>query len=135
MDNDFEIYKDRTYSSLIQSIIESTERRRDQVSALIEDLRVLIKGPGDICIIVPFIKDYLSVGTDNDANLTKLAGILIKISVSSTAKEGEDGFLSPEDRKQLLEAFDQQIEVVKVSDIADGKKLDKLNNDVKKFFG
>lgn len=135
MDNDFNIYGDRSYSSLIQSVVESTEKRRDQVTALIEDLRILIKGPGDIPVIVPFIREYLDVGTANDGNLTKLAGILIKLSIASTAVEGDDGYLTEEDRKQLFKEVKFVVEDVQMNNKEEEKQLNNLNSKVKHKLG
>jgi hypothetical protein len=101
MDNDFEIFDGKNYSSLVRDIYENASHRTSQVNKLVDDLRILIKGPGDIPIVVPFIKDYLSVANDNDANLVKLATTLVKMGAPS--KNDDSDILSDEEKKQLSE--------------------------------
>ena len=105
MDLDFELYKGKKYSSVLEDIVINSDDKRNQIDILISDLRSMIKTANDAIVIVPLIKDYLDVGVRNDEQLIKLAAIVQRL-ISSNAQPGENqsGFaLSDEERKQLME--------------------------------
>jgi hypothetical protein len=110
MDQDFTIFEGKTYSSLIKDIYDNSVHRKNQVDSLVDELRVLIKGVGDIPQIVPFIKEYLDIAVANDANLVKLASILQRLASSSTGAETDSNgmsIISDAERKQLLSQADE----------------------------
>jgi len=113
MDNsDFVIYDNRNFTSLVKGIVESSETRREQILLLIDDLRSFIKGPGDVPIIAPYIKEYLSVASNNDANLTKLANVLTRMILTNKKEDDAVIELSEEEKRQLFDNVSSNLKVI-----------------------
>jgi len=108
MDNDIEIYKNKKFSDLCKDIVKNSENNRDQLDILISDLRSMIKSANDALMIVPLIKEYLDVQVKNDEQLVKLAAVVQRIITKHTVgADGEmSGFLSEEEKKQLMQEID-----------------------------
>ena len=110
METDLELYKGMKFSNLVEEIVENSRNKRQQIDVLISDLRLHIKGPNDIVMIVPLIRDYIDVGVKNDDQLVKLAAVIQRIMNSrpSASDEGSAGFsLTDEEKKQLQEEIDK----------------------------
>jgi hypothetical protein len=103
MDTDFEIYKNKKFSSLLKDVVVNSEQKRGQIDVLISELRILIKSPQDAISIVPLIKEYLDVGVKNDEQLVKLAAIVQRLASTQTSSEEGGGFgITDEERKALM---------------------------------
>ena len=102
---EFEIYKGKTFSSLLKEIVVNQNEKKDQLDILIGDLRSLIKSAGDAIMIVPMIKEYFDVSVRNDEQLVKLASIIQKILARQLDSNdtGESFGITDEERKQLME--------------------------------
>lgn len=116
MDNEFELFKGKNFKDLCRDIYSNQETRKEQIEVLISELRPLIKKVEDAMIVVPLIKDYLSVSVDNDEHLVKLAAIVQKI-ITSDAKssDGNSLIMTEEEKKELwsqAEALHQASKVV-----------------------
>lgn len=105
MDFDFEIYKGKKFSSLMKDIVVNSEDRNDTIQKLIDDLRVMVKGPNDAIIIIPLIREYLDVTVRNDEQLIKLAAIVQRLVSNGTGNSEDAGSfgLSEAEKKQLME--------------------------------
>jgi hypothetical protein len=122
MDNDIEIFKGKTFSSLCQDIYKNSQNNRNQVEVLISELRSLIKTLNDAIVIVPLIKDYLDVSIKNDDHLVKLAAIVQRLM--SKQASSSDGMyqLTEEEKSQLLDAIGEVGADLDVSDIVSNAK-------------
>lgn len=110
MDNDYEIYEGKTFSSLCRDIVTNSEEKKNQVDILITDLRGLIKTATDAMMIVPLLKEYYDVSIRNDEQLIKLAAVIQRI-ISGKVVEGGDGnvLLTEEEKKQLMASVDSAV--------------------------
>ena len=78
--------------------------KKDQIDTIIGDLRTLIKGPNDVTMFIPRIKELLEVGVKNDEQLIKLAAVVQRIqSAQIEATGGEGAGLTEEEKNKLLE--------------------------------
>jgi len=102
---DKEIFGGKTLSDLFQEIHENSTNTRNQVRALINELKPLIEGIGDATLIVPMIKEYMEIGVKNDDALIKMAAIIQRIEATS-AKDGGDMF-DPSELAALLEDMEE----------------------------
>lgn len=111
MEDDFEIFNGKKFSDLCREIHSNSRTTRNQIDILVSELRNLIKGTNDALMIVPLIKDYLSVGVNNDDQLLKLLNIVSRVAKrQQSANETGNGFeLTDEDRKNL------QVEIDKIT--------------------
>lgn len=100
MDLDDKIYGSKKYSDLIKEIHTNSRNTKGTIKSLIDQLSELINEPGDATLLVPYIKEYLSISVKNDELLIKLANNLEKVLSGKGKSGGED---VPSDLKALLD--------------------------------
>jgi hypothetical protein len=118
MSTDFELFKGKSLSSLFEDIYNNQIQKKAKISELINELKKMIKHAGDVATIGPIIKDLIETSVKNDDQLVKLATIAQRIIAGEKKTEGQEGYLSAEEKAQLLAEIDSiQQEVSKVDDI------------------
>lgn len=126
MDNDYELYKGKSFKDLCQDIYSNHEKRKEQVEVFIADLRPLIKNVNDAMIIVPLIKGYLDTGNTNDEHLIRLAAIIQKIMTAHAQSEADGSTfgLTEQEKKELMAEIDaiQKSDAIVVKKLAEEKK-------------
>ena len=125
MSTDFELFPGKNLSGLFQDIYNNQLNKKKRISDLIDEMKKTIRHAGDMAVIGPIIKDLIDTSVKNDDHLLKLATIAQRIVAAEKKSEGEDGFLSAEERAQLLaEIEDVQIEV---------QRMDSIENEVEEL--
>jgi len=111
MSAEFELFSGTNFSDLMRDIYHNSKKKDRQIQGLIKELQPLIKNVGDATVLVPMIKDYLEVSVKNDDALIKLAAVVQRL-ISASSKDSDDGEygLSDEERRQLLEDAEAEIE-------------------------
>jgi hypothetical protein len=118
MSTDFELFKGKSLSSLFEDIYNNQIQKKAKISELINELKKMIKHAGDVAVIGPIIKDLIETSVKNDDQLVKLATIAQRIIAGEKKTEGQEGYLSAEEKAQLLAEIDSiQQEVSKVDDL------------------
>lgn len=107
MNLDFELFKGKTYSSLLEDIVKNHKSKQSKIKTLTDQLVDMVSEPGDAVIVVPLIKEYLEADIKNDEALVKLAQILQK---GAQPSEGGEGGFSDKDL-ELLFADIQKAEI------------------------
>jgi len=99
------IYDNKSFSSLLKEIHTNHKEKEKQISALIGELKPLIKDVGDATLVVPLIKEYMDIGIKNDDHLIKMAGIVQRAIQKG---EGEqDGALTDKEKQELLKEIEK----------------------------
>ena len=119
-----ELFKGKSFSSLLKDIYTTTKSKEKQINILISELKPLIKNIGDATIIVPLIKEYLEVGVKNDEHLVKMAAVVQRAMTRTDSSTGE--FSLTEDEKQQLIDTMNDIEEANLS------KMKEVKNKVSK---
>ena len=121
MDNDIKIFGDKNFSDLSQEIYENNKLKKTQIDLLIQEVHGYIQGIEDIAIVGPIIKELMDVGIKNDDNLVKLATLYQRIMSKQTVDESDVGFLSEEEKEQLMASLEDVAEDLqkKKDDIVD----------------
>ena len=101
MENDKEIFKGKTFDSLLEDIYNNSKRKETQIQILITELKPMIKNIGDAVIIVPLIKDYMEIAVKNDEALIKMAAIVQKAQNRSSS-DGDGMYLTDAEKEQLI---------------------------------
>ena len=109
--DDQELFKGKSFASLLKDIYTTTRNKEKQINILISELKPLVKNIGDATIIVPLIKEYLEVGVKNDEHLVKMAAV-VQRAMTRTESGGGEFMLTDEEKKQLLDTM-QDMENVK----------------------
>jgi hypothetical protein len=130
MSAEFELFPGKNLSGLFQDIYTNQITKKERISKFIEDLRSKIKHNGDVAIIGPIIKDLIDTSVKNDDHLVKLATIAQRIMLANNKGSGDDGFLSDEEKAQLLNDLQEaKEEVEKMDNLA--VEIDELKKKIK----
>lgn len=103
MDFDQELFKGKTFSSLLKDIYDNSKNKEKQLRDLITQLKDMVEEPGDATIIVPLVQGYLEVAVKNDEALIKMASIVQKAMTATSKAEGDLELLSERDKELLFE--------------------------------
>lgn len=104
---EFELFKGKTLSNLFEDIYINQVNKKVKISSYIDELKNYIRHAGDVAVIGPIIKDLIDTSVRNDDQLVKLATIAQRIMNSKLKSEGDEGFLTDAEKKQLLQQLDE----------------------------
>jgi hypothetical protein len=119
MSLDKEIFKGKTLSDLFGEIHDNSTQTRNQIKALISELKPLIENIGDATLIVPMIKEYMEIGVKNDEHLIKLATVVQRIESAQAKGDGGEMF-DFSDLQDLLEESENTSKEVEQEKEEDG---------------
>ena len=111
MDFNQVIFKDKTFSNLLEDIYKNSTRKEKEIKSLIDQLKPMIQEPGDAMMLVPLLKEYMEIAVKNDDALIKMAGI-IQRALANTTGDGDNGVLSERDKELLF----QEISGIKIEE-------------------
>jgi hypothetical protein len=130
MSTDFELFPGKNLSGLFKDIYDNQQNKKQRISELIAEMKKVIRHAGDMAVIGPIIKDLVDTSVKNDDALIKMAAIAQRIIGAQHKAEGDSGFLSDEEKEQLLKQLDETI--AEVSDEHD-VKVDELTNEIEEL--
>lgn len=128
MDKDDIIFKSTTFSDIMSDVYHNSKKKDRQIAQLISQLQPLIKNASDATIIVPLIKEYMDVAVKNDDHLIKLAAIVQRYISTKQTIAGADGFMSDEEKQQLLAIAQETYENELSEEI---KKIEEEDREIK----
>jgi len=130
MSTDFELFPGKNLSGLFKDIYDNQQNKQQRLTELIAEMKKVIRHAGDMAVIGPIIKDLVDTSVKNDDALIKLAAIAQRIMSSQHKSEGDTGFLSDEEKEQLLKEIEITAkEVVSEQD----HKVDELTFEVEEL--
>ncbi len=107
MANDFELFPGKNLSGLFKDIYDNQVNKKKRISEVIAEIRKQIRHAGDYAVMAPIIRDLIDTSVKNDDMLLKLATIAQKIITASQKSEGDTGYLTDAERKQLLQEIEE----------------------------
>jgi len=130
MSTEFELFKGKSLSGLFEDIYNNQVSKKQKISALIEELKKMVRHAGDMGTLGPVIGGLIDSSVRNDDQLVKLATIATKLVAADKKTEGQEGFLSAFEKEQLLRDLeDTKQEVERVDDLE--FELDELKKKMK----
>jgi hypothetical protein len=118
MSTEFELFKGKSLSGLFEDIYNNQVSKKTKISALIEELKKMVRHAGDMGTLGPVIGGLIDSSVKNDDQLVKLATIATKLVAADKKTEGQEGFLSAFEKEQLLRDLeDTKQEVERVDDL------------------
>ena len=130
MSIEFELFPGKNLSGLFKDIYDNQQNKKQRISELISEMRNVIRHAGDMAVIGPILKDLIDSSIRNDESLIKMSAIAQRIIGAAQKSEGDSGFLSDDEKEQLLKQLDETIaEVSEVHDV----KVDELTNEVEEL--
>ena len=130
MSTDFELFPGKNLSGLFKDIYDNQQNKKQRISELIAEMKKVIRHAGDMAVIGPIIKDLVDTSVRNDDSLIKMAAIAQRIIGAQHKAEGDSGFLSDEEKEQLLSQLEETAkEVVDEQD----QKVDELTNEIEEL--
>lgn len=130
MSTDFELFPGKNLSGLFKDIYDNQQNKKQRISELIAEMKKVIRHAGDMAVIGPIIKDLVDTSVKNDDSLIKMAAIAQRIIGAQHKAEGDSGFLSDDEKEQLLKQLDETI-----AEVADEQeiKVDELTNEIEEL--
>lgn len=131
----FELFPGKDLSGLFRDIYNNQVQKKKKINELIEEIRKLVKNSQDLSIIAPLINDMIGQSVKNDEHLLKLATIAQRIVIAERKTEGEEGFLTEEEKRALLDEVENVSEqlTTKTDDLT--YEVDEIKNQVNKQKG
>ena len=130
MSTDFELFPGKNLSGLFKDIYDNQQNKKQRISELIAEMKKVIRHAGDMAVIGPIIKDLVDTSVKNDDSLIKMAAIAQRIIASKDKVDGDTGFLTDDEKEQLLkEIEDTAKEVVDEQD----HKVDELTHEIEEL--
>jgi hypothetical protein len=118
MSNDFELFPGKNLSGLFQDIYQNQVNKKQKISSMIDEFKKMVRHAGDVAVMGPIIKDLIDSSVKNDDHLIKLATIAQRIVAADKKTEGQDGFLTEDEKQQLLNQLDEtQKEIERVDEL------------------
>ena len=111
MDFNQVLFKNKTFSSLLEDIYKNANRKEKEIKALIDQLKPMIQEPGDAMMLVPLLKEYMELAIKNDDALIKMAGI-VQRGMGNSSGNDDAGLLSDRDKELLF----QEISGIKIEE-------------------
>ena len=99
------VFKNKSFSDILEEIYNNQNKKSKQISGLISELKPLISDIGDATLIVPLIKEYLDIGVRNDEQLIKMATIVQRALNNSTSEDTMG--ITEDEKQQLMEELDK----------------------------
>ena len=130
MSTDFELFPGKNLSGLFKDIYDNQQTKKVRISELIAEMKKVIRHAGDMATIGPIIKDLVDTSVKNDDALIKMAAIAQRIIGAQHKAEGDTGFLSDEEKEQLLKDLEQTAKEVATEE---DYKVDELSNEVEEL--
>lgn len=130
MSTNFELFPGKDLSGLFKDIYENSQSKKIRISNLIAEMKKIIRHSGDMAVIGPIIKDLVDTSVRNDESLIKMAAIAQRMIASDSKLEGDYGFLSDNEKEQLLQQLEDTVSEVKDNTET---KVDELTNEVEEL--
>ena len=130
MSTDFELFPGKNLSGLFKDIYDNQQNKKQRISELIAEMKNVIRHAGDMAVIGPIIKDLVDTSVKNDDSLIKMAAIAQRIIGAQHKAEGDTGFLSDDEKEQLLSQLEETAKEV-VDD--QEQKVDELTNEIEEL--
>ena len=99
------VFKNKSFSDILEEIYNNQNKKSKQISGLISELKPLISDIGDATLIVPLIKEYMDIGVRNDEQLIKMATIVQRALNNSTSDDSTG--ITEDEKQQLMEELDK----------------------------
>ena len=130
MSTDFELFPGKSLSGLFKDIYDNQQNKKQRISELIAEMKKVIRHAGDMATIGPIIKDLVDTSVKNDDALIKMAAIAQRIMGAQHKAEGDVGFLSDDEKEQLLREIEQTAKEVATEQ---DYKVDELTNEIEEL--
>ena len=117
MSTNFELFPGKDLGSLFKDIYDNQQHKKQRISELIAEIRKSIRHTSDMAVLAPVIKDLVDSSVRNDDALIKMAAIAQRIVASSQKNEGDTGFLSDDEKEQLLHQLEETVHDIKVDEL------------------
>jgi tRNA U34 5-carboxymethylaminomethyl modifying GTPase MnmE/TrmE len=119
MEDDYEIFKGKSFSDLCRDIVRNSEEKKNQLDILITDLKDMIKTIENAVMVVPLLEKYFDVSVRNDEQLIKLAAIIQRL-ITGKMTEGDGAtLLTEEEKKQLMTAIEETAKAIEKPNLPD----------------
>lgn len=107
MSMDFELFPGKNLGGLFQDIYNNQVSKKERISQFIADIKNKLKTNSDMVMLAPLIRDMIDTSIKNDEHLIKLATVVQRIISAEKKSEGDIGFLTDDEKEQLLKSVEE----------------------------
>lgn len=130
MSEEFEFFPGKSMNDLFKDIYDNQKNKKQRISELIHEMKKIIRHAGDMALIGPIIKDLVDTSVRNDEALLKMATIGQRIMNSQNKTKDDDGFLTEQEKEQLLQQMEETVDEVRYDS---DEKVDDLTNEIEEL--
>lgn len=113
----YELFDDKSISDVFKDIYKNAGNTRSNAKGMIDQMKPFVKNIESAVVIGPLIREYMEIVIRSDEHLIKLADSAIRlIKEGKIASTDGPGFLSEEEKKQLLEDVEDYEKYKKIED-------------------
>jgi len=127
----YELFEDKSISDVFKEIHKNAANTRSNAKGMIDQMKKYVNSLESATIIAPLIREYMEIILRSDEQLIKLSDSAIRlIKEGKIASTEGPGFLSEDEKKQLLGDVDEYEEYVK-EEKENQKSLDQRVEEIK----
>lgn len=130
MSTDFQLFPGKNLSGLFEDIYNNQVRKKRHISDVIQEMRNMVRHAGDLAVVGPIVKDLIETSVKNDETLVKLATIAQRLVIAESKSEGEEGFLTKEERERLLSEIDEIEEEIEEEAVMTKEEIEEVKEKV-----
>lgn len=104
------IFKNKSFSDVLEEIYGNSKKKEKQITSLIGELKPLIENVGDATLVVPMIANYLEIGVKNDKHLIDMLAVVQRMENASKGGDKEGFDLGADELAQILEQMEEVVE-------------------------
>lgn len=102
-----QFFKGKSFNDILEEIYDNSRKKEKKINDLINDLKPMIKEPGDAVMLVPLLKEYLEMGIKNDEHLIKMAGIIQRAMMNNGDDSTKTLSLNENEKEELYKSVMQ----------------------------
>lgn len=108
--NDVVLFDDVTLGDILKETYTNITERSTEIDELASNIKELLNGNTDYAILGPVLNNFLDCGLKNNDQLLKFINSVQKLlAMTMDAKNSEDGLLTDEEKKQLMEGIEHEV--------------------------
>jgi len=130
MDLNANLFKNVSFSDLMNEVYQNSKKKDRQITKLISKLEPLIKTASDATIVVPLIKEYMDIAVKNDDHVVKLTAIVQRYINTQQSVSSNELTITDSERDQLLKIAEENFQEELTDSVKEIKEAEKLDNDI-----
>lgn len=120
--DEIRVYEGRSFGDIIRELEERNRSRKETIEQLIDKLTDMVENPDNAIVLVPLIKEYMEIDSDNDKHWVDMMKVLQKMHKTMVNSDDVNmgGDIGDSVKKQIKELANEKDVKEEVFDEGDG---------------